>query len=215
MRSKIVAQLLIDLGVAKSHSRPNTPTDNPYSASQFKTMKYRPEYPDWFQDPREARDWARNFFRWYKHEHHHSGLGLMTPAVVHYGLADEVYEQRRQVLAAAYKTHPERFVQGEPRPARWPDEVWINPPQPGHVDIAPVDPVSDEAEPDAQPGSPARLQRSADIADYLLRPERTSERPDDAEILHPKFQHGDGDILPGASGRQSALVLLTAGARRA
>lgn len=172
MRSKTVAQLLIDLGVAKSHSRPYTPTDNPYSESQFKTMKYRPEYPDRFQGSREARDWARNFFRWYNHEHHHSGLGLMTPAVVHYGLADEVYEQRRQVLAAAYKVHPERFVQGEPRPPRWPSEVWINPPQPGHGDIAPVEPDADEVEPEAQLGSPARLQWSADIADYLFRPER-------------------------------------------
>ena len=132
MRSKTVAQLLIDLCVAKSHSRPYTPTDNPYSESQFKTMKYRPEYPERFNEQKEARGWARGFFHWYNHEHHHSGLGLMTPAAVHYGLAEMVYEQRCQVLAAAYAAHPERFVCGEPTPPRWPDEVWINPPQDSH-----------------------------------------------------------------------------------
>ena len=129
MRSKTVAQLLDDLGVAKSHSRPYTPTDNPYSESQFKTMKYRPEYPARFDTQGEARDWARGFFHWYNHEHHHSSLGLMTPAMVHYDLAEMVYEQRRQVLATAHAAHPERFVLGEPRLPRWPDEVWINPPE--------------------------------------------------------------------------------------
>lgn len=129
MRSKTVAQLLIDLGVGKSHSRPYTPTDNPYSESQFKTMKYRPGYPARFDSQGEARDWARGFFHWYNHEHHHTGLGLMTPAIVHGGLAETVYEQRRQVLATAYAAHPERFVRGEPTPPRWPDEVWINVPK--------------------------------------------------------------------------------------
>ena len=132
MRSKTVAQLLIDLCVAKSHSRPYTPTDNPYSESRFKTIKYRPEYPERFNEQKEARGWARGFFHWSNHEHHHSGLGLMTPAAVHYGLAETVYEQRCQVLAAAYATHPERFVRGDPTLPRWPGEVWVNPPQNSH-----------------------------------------------------------------------------------
>lgn len=129
MRSKTVAQLLIDLGVAKSHSRPYTPTDNPYSESQFKTMKYRPEYPERFNDREEARGWARGFFHWYNHEHHHSGLALMTPATVHFGQVDTVYQQRQQVLAAAYAAHPERFVRGRPTPPPLPKEVWINKPK--------------------------------------------------------------------------------------
>jgi putative transposase len=129
MRSKTVAQLLINLGVAKSHSRPYTPTDNPYSESQFKTMKYRPEYPERFNDREEARGWARSFFQWYNHEHHHSGLALMTPDTVHFGQADTVYQRRQQVLAAAYAAHPERFVRGKPTPSPLPKEVWINKPK--------------------------------------------------------------------------------------
>jgi putative transposase len=136
MRSKTVAQLLIHLGVAKSHSRPYTPTDNPYSESQFKTMKYRPEYPERFNDREEARIWARGFFHWYNHEHHHSGLALMTPATVHFGQVETVYQQRQQVLAAAYAAHPERFVRGQPTPALLPKEVWIN--KPKHQDEKPV-----------------------------------------------------------------------------
>ena len=188
MRSKTVAQLLIDLGVAKSHSRPYTPTDNPYSESQFKTMKYRPEYPERFQGPTEARGWARNFFRWYNHEHHHSGLGLMTPAVVHYSLADEVYEQRRQVLASAYTAHPERFVNGEPRPPRWPDEVWINPPQTSHADVNLASSPANEIEVGAQLVSPARPHWCLDIAECLAGVERPSRRPDDTKVLHPKLE---------------------------
>jgi len=129
MRSKTVAQLLIYLGVARSHSRPHRPTDNPCSGAQFKTIKYRPDYPKRFNGKEDTRHWARDLFRWYNHEHHHTSLGLMTPVAVHYGLAEAMYQQRRQVLAAAYKSHPERFVGGEPTPARWPKEVWINPPQ--------------------------------------------------------------------------------------
>ena len=90
-------------------------------------MKYRPDYPEQFEGMEVARCWARDFFHWYNHEHHHTSLGLMTPAVVHYGLAEMVYEQRRQVLAAAYAAHPQRFVHGEPKLPRWLDEVWINP----------------------------------------------------------------------------------------
>jgi putative transposase len=128
MRSKAVALLLADLGVTKTHSRPNLSNDNPYSEAQFKTMKYRPTYPDRFGSIQDARAWARGFFRWYNHEHYHSGLALLTPATVHYGCAQAVLEQRRETLRAAYAAHPERFVRGVPRPPSLPKEVWINKP---------------------------------------------------------------------------------------
>jgi putative transposase len=129
MTSKTVALLLADLGVSKTHSRPYVCNDNPYSEAQFKTMKYRPDYPERFGCIQDARAWARPFFHWYNHEHYHSGLGLLTPVIVHYGQAQSVIEQRRQVLRAAYATHPERFVRGEPKPPPLPTEVWINKPQ--------------------------------------------------------------------------------------
>jgi len=129
MRSKTVAHLLADLGVTKTHSRPYVSNDNPYSESQFKTMKYRPDFPERFGSIQDARAWARPFFHWYNHEHHHSGLGLLTPVTVHYGQAQAVIEQRRKVLLAAYAAHPERFVRGEPKPPSLPTEVWINKPQ--------------------------------------------------------------------------------------
>jgi putative transposase len=128
MISKPVALLLADLGVTKSHSRPHVANDNPYSEAQFKTLKYRPDYPERFGSLPDARAWARDFFQWYNHEHHHSGLALLTPAVVHYGQAPAVLERRREVLHAAYLAHPERFVQGEPQPPALPTEVWINKP---------------------------------------------------------------------------------------
>ena len=129
MRSKTVALLLADLGVTKTHSRPYVANDNPYSEAQFKTMKYRPDYPDRFGSIQDARAWARPFFHWYNHEHHHSGLALLTPATVHYGQAQTVIDQRQVVLQAAYAAHPERFVRGVPTPPSLPTEVWINKPQ--------------------------------------------------------------------------------------
>lgn len=129
MNSKSVALLLADLGVTKSHSRPHVSNDNPFSEAQFKTLKYRPGFPERFGSIQDARRWARPFFRWYNHEHHHTAIGMMTPATVHYGRAAEVTEQRRQVLAAAYAAHPERFVSGTPRPPELPKEVWINKPE--------------------------------------------------------------------------------------
>ena len=130
MTSKTVALLLADLGVTKTHSRPHVSNDNPYSESQFKTMKYRPDYPDRFGSLQDARTWARAFFHWYNQEHHHSGLGLLTPATVHDGQAQLVIDRRRQVLQDAYAAHPERFVRGEPRPPSVPTEAWINRPPP-------------------------------------------------------------------------------------
>jgi putative transposase len=129
MRSKTVAQLLADLGIAKTHSRPYTASDNPFSESQFKTMKYRPGYPDRFGSAADARAWARTFFNWYNNEHRHSNLGLMTPAMVHHGRTPEVATQRQAVLRAAYEKHPERFVKGLPVPPQLPEAVWINPPR--------------------------------------------------------------------------------------
>jgi putative transposase len=188
MRSKTVAELLFHLGVAKSHSRPYTPTDNPYSESQFKTMKYRPEYPERFNEREEARGWARGFFHWYNHEHHHSGLGLMTPAAVHYGLAEMVYEQRLRVLATAYAAHPERFVGGEPTPPRWPEEVWINLPQNSHEAADLVDPKTGEIGPGAQAAPRDHCPRDLDTTEDLAPMELVPDQPHFQEILLPKFQ---------------------------
>ena len=128
MRSKTVAQLLLDLGVTKSHSRPHTANDNPYSEAQFKTLKYRPDYPDRFDAIEHARSWSQAFFNWYNTDHRHTGLGLMTPAAVHFGQAEKLIQHRYQTLQQAYCRHPERFVKGSPQPLEPPDAVWINKP---------------------------------------------------------------------------------------
>jgi len=127
-RSKPVAFLLADLGVTKTHSRPYTSSDNPYSEAQFKTLKYRPEFPQRFGSLLEARAFCRDFFRWYNHDHRHSGIGLMTPAAVHYGRAAELHAKRADVLAEAYARTPERFVRRPPRPPALPTAAWINKP---------------------------------------------------------------------------------------
>ena len=129
MTARSLALLLSDLGVTKSHSRPHVPDDNPYSEAQFKTMKYRPDYPDRFGCPEDVRGWGRSFFSWYNFEHHHTGLGLMTPATVHYGQAPQVQAQRQRVLEAAFAAHPERFVRGRPTAPTLPEAVWINKPK--------------------------------------------------------------------------------------
>lgn len=128
MTAKTVAILLADLGVTKSHSRPHVSNDNPYSEAQFKTLKYRPDYPDRFGSVADARQWARSFFAWYNDQHHHTGLGLLTPAVVHTGRAVNVRQKHQTVLRQAYLVHPERFVRGQPEPTKLPEAVWINPP---------------------------------------------------------------------------------------
>lgn len=130
MTSKPVAFLLADLGVTKSHSRPHVSNDNPYSESQFKTLKYRPGFPDRFASLEEARGFCQDFFRWYNAEHRHAGIGLFAPEVVHSGQAQVAYDARARVLAAAHLAHPERFVRQPPRPPRLPTAAWINPPQP-------------------------------------------------------------------------------------
>lgn len=128
MTSKSVAQLLADLGVTKTHSRPHVSNDNPYSEAQFKTLKYRPGFPAQFGSLADTRAWARPFFQWYNHDHHHSGIGLLTPAIVHGGEAVATIAARQQVLITAYQIHPERFVRGAPTPPALPPAVWINPP---------------------------------------------------------------------------------------
>jgi putative transposase len=129
MTSKPVAFLMADLGITKTHSRPHVSDDNPYSESHFRTLKYRPGFPERFGSLQDSRGFSQEFFAWYNEEHRHSGLGLLSPAVVHYGLAPAAIEQRRAVLDAAYAAHPERFVRKPPQPPAVPTEVWINKPQ--------------------------------------------------------------------------------------
>jgi len=128
MKSKCVALMLSDLGVTKTHSRPHVSNDNPFSESQFKTMKYRPEFPERFGSIEDARAFGVDFFDWYNNEHHHSGIALLTPETVHYGLAEEVSLKRNVTLQLAYQLHPERFVRKQPEPPQLPTAVWINPP---------------------------------------------------------------------------------------
>jgi putative transposase len=129
MTSKPVAFLLADLGVTQSHSRPHVSNDNPYSEAQFKTLKYRPDFPARFTSIEAARAHCQDFFPWYNNHHHHGGLGLHTAADVHYGRASAVQAGRARVLTAAYLAHPERFVTKPPTPPHLPDESWINPPE--------------------------------------------------------------------------------------
>lgn len=128
MKSKVVGQLLADLGVTKTHSRPHVSNDNPYSESQFKTLKYRPEFPNRFGSIQDAKAFGRPFFDWYNNEHRHSGIAMLTPACVHYGLADETLNARHKIMIAAQEQHPERFVGGPPKLVIAPQAAWINPP---------------------------------------------------------------------------------------
>jgi len=128
MRAKVTAQLLADLGVVQSHSRPHTSNDNPFSESQFKNLKYQPQFPERFGCIEDARSFLRPYFEWYNGEHHHVGIGLMTPNQVHYGQADAIYAARQRTLDRACLHHPERFVNSAPKPPAKPMATWINPP---------------------------------------------------------------------------------------
>ena len=128
MRSKPVAALLVELDIAKSHSRPHVSDDNPYSESQFKTMKYRPDFPARFGCIEDARAHCQAFFAWYNNEHRHSGIGYMTPQAVHYGQATALRDARQLALDAAFLATPTRFKGRRPRPHALPTAVWINPP---------------------------------------------------------------------------------------
>ena len=128
MTSQTVAQLLAALGVVKSHSRPHVSNDNPFSESQFKTLKYRPDFPDRFASFEHGHGFCVPFFDWYNNQHYHAGLALLTPAMVHHGQANDVLARRRDALIAAYAAHPQRFVRRPPEPLAPPHTVWINPP---------------------------------------------------------------------------------------
>jgi len=134
MTSKAVALMLADLGVTKTHSRPYVSNDNPFSEAQFKTLKYRPGFPQRFGSLEDARIHCRAFFRWYNHEHRHSGIAYLTPQAVHYGRANEILEARARALDAAYEVNPARFKGKRPQPNRPPEAVWINPPPDASAD---------------------------------------------------------------------------------
>jgi putative transposase len=129
MRSKPVAALLVDLDVAKTHSRPHVSDDNPYSEAQFKTLKYRPDFPERFGSIEDARAHCQPFFHWYNGTHCHSGIGFMTPESVHYGRAQAIFQQRANILNVAFLAHPNRFKGSAPQPPKLPTAAWINPPK--------------------------------------------------------------------------------------
>ena len=128
MKSQGVAVLLASLGITKTHSRPHVSDDNPYSEAHFKTLKYCPAFPESFGGYQDAVGFCHPFFRYYNHEHRHSGIGLMTPYAVHHGLAPQIIAARKTTLLAAYASHPDRFVNKPPQPWVLPDAAWINPP---------------------------------------------------------------------------------------
>jgi putative transposase len=134
MASGVVADLLTTLGVTKSHSRPHVSNDNPYSETQFKTLKYRPAFPARFEGFAHAHEFCQRFFAWYNQEHHHSGIALLTPEVVHYGLAEQAISARQAILSTAYTAHPRRFVRKPPQAPALPEAVWINKPAAAALD---------------------------------------------------------------------------------
>jgi len=135
MKSKVVAQLMADLGVTKTHSRPHVSNDNPYSESQFKTLKYCPAFPDRFGCIQDARSFCQDFFTWYNKDHRHSGIGLMTPESIHYGFAEHLNENRSVVLRAAFRKNPQRFKGKIPQPPELPTAVWINKPESENIRV--------------------------------------------------------------------------------
>jgi len=145
MTSKSLAQLLAGLGVERSHSRPRVSNDNPFSEAQFKTLKYCPDYPGRFADIESARAWCTSFFSWYNNDHRHEGIGLFTPADVHFGRHLELGRIRQRTLDAAYASHPERFVRGRPTSPSVPPEVWIN--RPTDATMTPARPASPSPQP--------------------------------------------------------------------
>jgi putative transposase len=151
MISKTLAEKLIDLGVKKTHSRPRVSNDNPFSEAHFKTFKYWPGFPDRFDSPQHAREVGRAFFPWYNHQHHHSALRYLTPAVVHHGHSEQVLAERHRVRMAAYLERPDRFVNGPPRLDRLPEAVWINPPEKTTHQIAPGSTQRSEDDPEVVP----------------------------------------------------------------
>lgn len=129
MKSKLVAHLLSDLGVTKTHSRPYVSNDNPYSEAQFKTLKYSPAFPERFGSIQDAREFCQQFFKWYNSVHKHTGIALITPEQVHYGQAEKIQAQRAVVLESAFKEHEKRFKGKMPKPLPLPEAAWINKPE--------------------------------------------------------------------------------------
>jgi len=142
MRSKTVAELLVDLVITRSHSRPHVSDDNPYSEAQFKTLKYRPEFPARFGCIEDARTYCRAFFGWYNSEHRHSGIGFMTPHNLHFGHAAAINLTRQSALDRAFLAHPERFRQRRPQPPALPVAAWINPPKKENATGVPTPPCT-------------------------------------------------------------------------
>ena len=164
MTSKAVALLFSDLGIEGSHSRPHTSDDNPFSESHFRTIKYRPEFPDRFGSLEHARQVCRALFTWYNTEHHHSSLAFLTPAAVHHGLAQDILDDRHRVLLAAHAAHPERFVNGPPRRVNLPNAVWINPPAKTTHQDAPRTTIMSPDDPEVVPACPIYKASSNHIA---------------------------------------------------
>ena len=135
MKSKAVAHLLGDLGVTKTHSRPQVSNDNPYSEAQFKTLKYCPQFPERFGSIQDARSFCQSFFSWYNKEHRHSGIAMMTPEQVHYGMDKTIYQNRSEVLAAAFEKNPNRFKGKLPVPKSLPSAAWINKPATDELEL--------------------------------------------------------------------------------
>jgi len=168
MTSHSVANLLASLGVTKSHSRPHVSNDNPFSESQFKTLKYRPDFPQRFGCYEDAQAFCRTFFYWYNNEHYHSGIGLLTPSSLQYGQAQEIINARKETLHQAWQRNPERFVNGAPQPAAVPEAVWINPPQ--------------RTTPDNTEAPPANCQGA----------------PNDTSLTHPRSDYPSAGCVPAA-----------------
>ena len=196
MKSHSVAQLLAALGVTKSHGRPHVSNDNPFSESQFKTLKYRPEFPNRFGSQEDARAFCGRFFHWYNHEHYHSGIGLLTPAMVHYGRAPQILAARRNVLRAAYAVHPERFVRKPPSPLALPEAVWINPPSPSLEENKKGLPKTDGSQ---KPDAPSAHPRSGYPLPGCFPAEPDSISPDTvmlSESIHSEHPPSDTRAMP-------------------
>jgi len=170
MTSKPVALLLADLGVTKSFSRPHTSNDNPYSEAHFKTLKYRPDFPDRFGSLQDGRGFCQTFFGWYNTKHHHSGIGMMTPEAVHYGRAPRIIAARQHTLNTAFALHPQRFVRNPPRHQEVPQQAWINPPK---------------AKPDRQVAPGSTIVMPADLRVVIpMNPLQTEVRPLTKRVVH-------------------------------
>ena len=191
MTSHSVAHLLSSLGVTKSHSRPHVSNDNPFSESQFKTMKYRPDFPKRFGSYEDGLQFCRQFFHWYNNEHYHSGIGLLTPSSLHYGQAEGITAARQQTLGVAWQKTPERFVNGIPRSMSIPKAVWINAPKP-------VAEKKSEAPEANCPGAPEETSLTHPRSDYPLEgyvpAEPSSVSPDVATV--PSKQSLNTQAMP-------------------